>query len=235
MYTVYRIRGKVMLVKKIKQGETLADQAYRMIKQAITNGKLKENEQLPEEKIAINLGISRTPLRDALSRLAAEGLIIQQKGRPAIVASFTKADSLEYMELRGLLEVYNIEKIISKVNAPFIELLKTNAAEQLDAIKRDNYNEFIELDREFHLLLASQNDNNELKNIIHRMNTGINRAFLILSNTVPTSANEAYHEHMDIIESIEKKDVILARNKMIVHMNNVEKRFLGYYAEDSNK
>ena len=222
-------------LKKIKQSETLADQAYQMIKQAITNGKLKENEQLPEEKLATNLGISRTPLRDALSRLAAEGLIIQQKGRPAIVASFTKKDSLDYMELRSLLETYNIEKIISDIDSAFITLLKTNAAKQLDAIKQDNYNEFIELDRAFHLLLASRNNNNELKNIIHRMNTGINRAFLILSNTVPTSANEAYHEHMDIIESIEKKDVILARNKMIVHMNNVEKRFLGYYAEDSNK
>ena len=77
-------------MKKIKQSETLADQAYKMLKQAITNGKLKENEQLPEEKLANNLGISRTPLRDALSRLAAEGLVIHQTGRTAVVASFTK-------------------------------------------------------------------------------------------------------------------------------------------------
>lgn len=221
-------------LKKIKQSETLADQAYQMIKQAITNGKLKENEQLPEEKLATNLGISRTPLRDALSRLAAEGLIIQQKGRPAIVASFTKKDSLDYMELRSLLETYNIEKIISDIDSSFITLLKTNATKQLDAIKQDNYNEFIELDREFHLLLASRNNNNELKNIIHRMNTGINRAFIILSNTVSTSAEAAYQEHVEIIEALEKQDVVLARNKMIVHMNNVEKRFLRYYAEESN-
>ncbi|MEI3612638.1 GntR family transcriptional regulator [Pseudogracilibacillus sp. SO30301A] len=221
-------------MKKIKQSETLADQAYQMIKQAITNGKLKENEQLPEEKLATNLGISRTPLRDALSRLAAEGLIIQQKGRPAIVASFTKKDSLDYMELRSLLETYNIEKIISDIDSSFITLLKTNATKQLDAIKQDNYNEFIELDREFHLLLASRNNNNELKNIIHRMNTGINRAFIILSNTVSTSAEAAYQEHVEIIEALEKQDVVLARNKMIVHMNNVEKRFLRYYAEESN-
>ncbi|MBO1002727.1 GntR family transcriptional regulator [Pseudogracilibacillus auburnensis] len=220
-------------MKKIKQSETLADQAYKMLKQAITNGKLKDKEQLPEEKLAKNLGISRTPLRDALGRLAAEGLIIHQTGRPAVVASFTKENSLEYMELRSLLEVYNIEKIISKVDTPFINLLKNNAAEQLDAIERDNYNDFIELDREFHLLLASRNNNSELRKIIHRMNTGINRAFLILSKTVPKSAKEAYYEHLDIIEAIEKQDVVLARSKMIVHMNNVEKRFLSYYAEES--
>lgn len=235
MYTVYRWDEKVKQMKKIKQSETLADQAYKMLKQAITNGKLKENEQLPEEKLANNLGISRTPLRDALSRLAAEGLVIHQTGRPAVVASFTKENSLEYMELRSLLEVYNIEKIISKIDDAFIQSLKDNVTEQLDAIKRDNYNDFIELDREFHILLASRNNNSELRNIIHRMNTGINRAFLILSKTVPKSAKEAYQEHMEIIEALENQDVVLARSKMIVHMNNVEKRFLTYYEEKSQE
>src|SRR5690606_12392933 len=101
-------------MEKIKQSGTLADQAYKIIKKAIINGKLKENELLPEEKLAKNLGISRTPLRDALNRLSVEGLVVQQTGRPARVASFTKEKSLEYLELRSLLEVYNIEKTISK-------------------------------------------------------------------------------------------------------------------------
>ena len=114
-------------------------------------------------------------------------------------------------------------------------MVKDNVTELLDAIKRDNYNDFIELDREFHLLLASRNNNSELRNIIHRMNTGINRAFLILSKTVPKSAKEAYQEPMEIIEALENQDVVLARSKMIVHMNNVEKRFLTYYGEKSHE
>ncbi len=220
-------------MEKIKHNETLADQAYKIIKKAIVNGKLKENEPLPEERLAKNLGISRTPLRDALNRLSVEGLVIQQTGRPAKVASFTKEKSLEYLELRSLLEVYNIEKTISKFDDDLITKLKGNLSEQLSAIERDNYHDFIELDREFHLLLASRNNNNELKEIIHRMNTGINRAFLILSSTLPASAKEAYVEHKEIVEALENQDVVLARNKMIVHLNNVEKRFLAYYDTDS--
>lgn len=220
-------------MEKIKHNETLADQAYKIIKNAIVNGKLKENEPLPEERLAKNLGISRTPLRDALNRLSVEGLVIQQTGRPAKVASFTKEKSLEYLELRSLLEVYNIEKTISKFDDDLITKLKGNLSEQLSAIERDNYHDFIELDREFHLLLASRNNNNELKEIIHRMNTGINRAFLILSSTLPASAKEAYVEHKEIVEALENQDVVLARNKMIVHLNNVEKRFLAYYDTDS--
>lgn len=55
-------------MKKIIQRETLADQAYRIIKESITNGKLKAKKALPEEKLAKDLGISRTPLRDAFLR-----------------------------------------------------------------------------------------------------------------------------------------------------------------------
>lgn len=233
MYTVYRCE-KVDSMKKIVQSETLADQAYRIVKRAITNGDLKDRETLPEEKLAKNLGISRTPLRDALGRLASEGLVIQQKGAPAIVASFTKENSLEYMELRSLLEVHNIEKIISKVTDELLQQLHSNLEHQLRAINDNNYNEFIEFDRQFHLIMASYNDNSEIKKIIHRMNTGVNRAFIILSSTVPKSAKEAYDEHQEIVEALEKQDVIFARDKMRMHMHNIEKRFLSYY-EDKEK
>lgn len=219
-------------MEKIRQNETLADQAYNLLKKGIIVGQLKGGESLPEEKIAKDLRISRTPLRDALNRLVVEGLVIQGKGRPSIVASFTKEHSLEYMELRSLLEVNNIEKIISKIDAAFLLLLRNNLAEQLDAIERDNYHDFIELDRAFHLLLASPNKNNEFRQMIHRLNTGVNRAFLILSSTIPTSAKGAYDEHLEIVDALEKHDVRLARNKVIVHLDNVEKRFLSYYEKD---
>lgn len=222
-------------MKKVVQRETLSDQAYRIIKQAITDGRLKDKESLPEEKLAKDLGISRTPLRDAFARLAAEGLIIQQKGAPAIVASFTKKNSLDYMELRSLLEVYNVEKITVKMSDEMIEKLQENLASQRTAINENKYNEFIELDRDFHLLLAACNGNEEIKKVIHRMNTGVNRAFLILSSTVPKSAEDAYKEHQEILQALEQKDVVTARNSMLIHMSNVKKRFLSYYDHAENK
>jgi len=216
----------VSAIKKIIQNESLADKAYQILKEEILNGRFQDKEALPEERLAKNLGISRTPLRDALAQLASEGLIIQQKGSPAKVAGFTRERSLEYMELRNLLEVYNIEKSIAKMDEVFFEKLDENVREQKTAIQQGTYHDFIEKDREFHLLLASVNQNKELQQLIHRINTGVNRAFIILSKTVPQSAEPAYEEHADIVSALKEKDVILAKNKMIVHMNNVEKRFL---------
>ncbi|RYG73188.1 GntR family transcriptional regulator [Lentibacillus lipolyticus] len=213
-------------MEKKPQSESLANQAYKILKESIMNGDLQDEEPLPEEKLANNLGISRTPLRDALNRLAAEELIIQQKGAPAIVASFTKERSLEYMELRSLLEVYNIERIITILEDDVIVALEENLENQRFAIKGGTYNDFIEQDRQFHLLLASVNHNRELRELIHKMNTGVNRAFIILSKTVPQSAEEAYSEHVELLNALKQRNVVLAKNKMLIHMNNVEKRFL---------
>ena len=216
---------------KIIKNSTLADQAYDALKEAITKGTLKEKETLPEERIAKMLGISRTPLRDALNRLSAEGLIVQETGKPAVVAGFNELSAIETLEVRGLLEVNNIEKIIFKIDDAFMNELKSNVEQQLVAIEKNKYDQFVDLDQEFHLALASKNSNSLYKDLVLKLNTNVNRSFLILSNSLPRSAKDAYEEHLDIIAALEKRDVTLAKNKMIIHMNNVEKRILKFYAE----
>ena len=218
-------------LKRIVQSESLADQAYNLLKKSIITGKLLHDEALPEEKLANDLGISRTPLREALRRLAMEGLVIPQKGRPFLVASFTREDSLEYMELRTILEIHNIDKVISTVDDEFINKLNRNMTHQLKAVEKGNFHDFIELDRDFHLILATRNDNAKFREMLHQMNTGVNRAFLILSNTLPTSAKGASEEHLEIIKALENGDAALAKEKMSIHMNNVESRFLNYFSK----
>src|SRR5699024_7595002 len=134
----------------------------------------------------------------------------------------------EYMELRKLLEVYNIEKIIGSVTEDVINELEKNLEDQLLAIKQGTYNDFIDPDRQFHLLLASVNQNSALRQVIHRMNTGVNRAFILLSETVVQRAEEAYDGHLEIFEVIKEKDIETAKVEMNVHLDNVKERFLRY-------
>jgi len=216
-------------LKKIVKNLTLADQSYEMIRNAIISGRLAPEEELPEEKLAADLGISRTPLREALRKLAIEGLIELHKGRPATVATFTKEDSLHQMELRRILETYNIEKIATIFDRKLIKNLKENLRHQLEAVAADDFQYFIDLDREFHLLLAGKSHNPKLSEIIEHVNTGVNRAFLVLSNTLPISAKEAVEEHALIVEALEKQDSQKARDEMEKHMANIERRFLVYF------
>lgn len=216
-------------MKRIKRAESLADQAFDILKSSILNGDLQSGETLPEEKYAKQLGISRTPFRDTLTRLANEGLIIQRAGAPAVVAEFTKEMSVETMELRNLLEVYNIEKIIHQIGDETLNRLSSNLSAQLEAIDQDDYVVFMALDKEFHLMLISLNPNGELRKLTERLNTDVSRAFLILSKTAAGSAREAYTEHAAIYDALKTDDTASAKDKMLVHLNNVESRFLRYY------
>lgn len=177
----------------------------------------------------MELGISRTPLREAIRRLATDGLVVLTTGKPASVSSFTKEDALHQMEVRKLLETYNIEQVARFVTPTFINTLKDNLKLQKRAADKNDFHEFIELDREFHLILANQNPNTKLREMIHTINTGVNRAFLILANTYPISAMEASGEHEDIVNALENKDEIAATKAMLEHMDNIERRFLHYY------
>ena len=216
-------------MKKITKPQSLADQAYNLIRKDILTGTLAPKEELREEKLAMELGISRTPLREAIRRLATEGLVVLTTGKPASVSSFTKEDALHQMEVRKLLETYNIEQVARFVTPKFINTLKDNLKLQKRAADKNDFHEFIELDREFHLILANQNPNTKLREMIHTINTGVNRAFLILANTYPISAMEASGEHEDIVNALENKDEIAATKAMLEHMDNIERRFLHYY------
>lgn len=217
------------MMRKIPKSTSLSDQAYEILKESILLGELKGGDALHEEKYSKQLGISRTPFRDTLARLASEGLIIQETGAPAVVATFTREMSLEHMELRNLLEVHNIEKVIMKMDDSLINRLKKNLEMQKKAIDDNRYAEFMKYDKEFHLSLTTPNMNSEFRRMVEKLNADLSRAFLILSKTVEQSAEDAYREHCEIVEAIERNDAALSRDKMIVHLNNVEKRFLQYY------
>ena len=222
-------------MEKVSTVVSLAEQAYSSLKKAIISGKLPPEKELPEEKVASDLGVSRTPFREAIQKLAMEGLVVLNKGKPATVATFTQEDSLEFMELRRVLEIRNIKKVIFVGDPIFIQKLEENLEKQMQAIAKDDFQQFIDFDREFHLILALQNENKKIKQLIHQMNTGVNRAFLMLSNTVQVSAIEAYNEHRRIVKAIQKKDIQLAEKEMKEHLINVEKRFSVYFKGEREK
>ncbi len=219
-------------MKKLLPRESLADQAYKALKDAIIQGTLAEEEELPEEKLALDLGISRTPIREAIKRLASEGLVLLNKAKPATVATFTMEDGLHFMEIRRLLELYNIEKNAQLISDSILFELQKNLEEQEKSIKEKKYHEFIDLDREFHLLIGSIGENKKLTMLLRDANTGVNRAFLLLSKTLEMAADDAYLEHKEILKALRNKSTELARQLMSNHLEKVEKRFLLYFKEE---
>lgn len=219
---------------RVIKKETLAEQAFNLIKKDIISGKLAPGEELPEKKLAQEFGISRTPVREALTRLEMEGLVEVSDQKIATVASFTEEDAMHFMEIRTLLEVYNLEAT-DPLERDVLEGIRENLDAQLAAIEVGSYETFIDLDREFHLLLAGQNRNPKLRTLIHSVNTGVNRAFLVLSHTLQLSAGEAYEEHRRIVDALEAGAIEEAKREMSGHMKNIVRRMKGYYLEEETK
>ncbi|MDQ0246739.1 DNA-binding GntR family transcriptional regulator [Bacillus fengqiuensis] len=212
------------MLRKLRQPDTLANQAYRSIKKAIIQGEFSPQEQLAEEHIASILGISRTPIREAMNRLAYEGLLEIEKGKKARVAAFTEHDHENFLELRQLLEPYNVWKIAATISSDVIRELEHNLLEQLQAIQNKNFYLFIEKDMEFHLLLAKDSKNNKLVEFIEQLNTNLNRRFLISSKILELGVYEAYTEHIAILEALKERDGEAAKESMIHHIKKIEER-----------
>jgi len=215
-------------MRRVNKMMSISDQTYDLLRQSIVSGEFGANEELPEEKISKQIGVSRTPLREALRRLAADGLVVLQKGKPARVATFTMQGALHLMEVRTLLETHNLRTITPIRSQATIEQLQYNVSNQRKAITKEYYEEFVELDRDFHLLLTEDNENKKLRDLILQMNSGDYRAFIILSNTLAQSAEAACQEHADILEAVEAKDVGRASAAMDLHMNKVSTRITQY-------
>lgn len=213
-------------MQKIINKATLAEQAYEYIKEMILTGELQPGQELPEEKLAAELGISRTPLREALKRLAVDALIDLRKTRPAIVAEFTHEDVKEIMELRRLLEIHGLGYMARADKQSVAYELKQILAEQWLAIEGGDFISFMDKDQEFHNVLFRDIPNKRLKEMIQAINTGGSRAFLFLSDTIHASATEAYFEHVAILKAIEEEDLGKAKEKMEIHLDNIEKRLL---------
>ena len=221
-------------MKKIQTKVSLSEQAFHILKEEIATGKLKVGDPLPEEKISAKLGISRTPLRDTLVKLENEGLIRTRNGKPAVVSGFSKEDSLNHLDMRRILEIENLERIIHKMDKETLKKLNENISRQDQAVKNGHHQLYLELDSEFHILLTETNDNRLFHEMIERLSTGVDRAFLTLSNTIEVSLEDSFIEHKEILDALSVKDLSLAKEALLRHLDNIEKRFLKFYDNEEN-
>lgn len=132
------------------------ERAYEAIKQQILSGGYPAGARLREEELSAAVGVSRTPIREALRRLSAEGVVEFLPNRGAHVASWTDQELNEIFELRALLESYAARRAATRVGPTEIERLDKLASAMEEALDMDDEESLVrvaELNNEFHQLL----------------------------------------------------------------------------------
>jgi DNA-binding GntR family transcriptional regulator len=202
----------------IKQPESLAKMAYEAIRQSILSAQWKIGELYNEKAIAADLGISRTPVREALLELASQDLIIFLPRRGLMVNRFTRRDVDEIFELRKAIELAAVEKIT--VTAPPFDLFEIDESllKLRKTAKEKDYLAFMEADRLFHTSFSDLTNNRRLivilenlRDMIHLMGT---KALALEGRAL-----KVIEEHQTILQAVKKGKPEEARRAMAYHLN----------------
>ncbi len=197
---------------------SLADHVYQRLVEAIHSGTLAPGAPLHVADLATQFNVSPSPVRDAISRLAGEGLAVNNLNRRTTVINFSKKDIIEAFQLRGILESGAV--FLAAQRATHAQLAELHrVAEQGDAIAADPAQKKakLDLDNRFHLLLAEAGGNALLHQEIARCNRRV-RAIQWLKVDPPT-LKQAHPEHLRILSAVEKHDPQAAQAAMNAHLD----------------
>jgi DNA-binding GntR family transcriptional regulator len=202
----------------IKQPESLAKMAYEAIRQSILSGQWKIGELYNEKAIAADLGISRTPVREALLELASQDLIIFLPRRGLMINRFTRRDVDEIFEVRKAIELAAVEKIV-KTSPPFdLFEIEESLLNQRKAVKQKDYLAFMEADRLFHTGISELTNNRRIIAILDNIRDMIH-VMGAKALALEGRALEVIDEHQAIFEAVSRGNAEKARSAMAYHLD----------------
>jgi DNA-binding GntR family transcriptional regulator len=200
----------------------LRDIVFNTLRKAILKGELAPGERLMEKQLAEKMGVSRTPIREAIRKLELEGLVVMVPRKGAEVAMITEQDIKNVLEVRAALEALAVKIACQKMDKEKIDqLLNINAAFTKAAAELD-VETVIEKDVEFHDVIYNATQNEKLVQIINNLREQIYRfrvEYIRQMNDFTTLVDE----HEEIVKSIIEKKSFEAQEIAAKHIENQEK------------
>ena len=197
----------------------LRDVVFNTLRQAILRGELKPGERLLEIHLANKLGVSRTPIREAVRKLELENLVIMIPRKGAVVAEITEKSLRDVLEVRRALEALAVKLACKKITDEEIEELKTAAKGFEDALTTGDVTIFAEADVKFHDIIYYATDNQRLIALLYNLREQMYR--YRVEYLKRTEVHEKLlSEHQYIIEMLEMRNQEEAIAAVCRHIDN---------------
>lgn len=210
-------------MKRLATPQNLTALAYTSIKNYILHEDLDEQTRLTEEGLSHQLGISKSPVREALNSLHTEGLIRIEARRGAYVRSFSPKEVMDLYGLREALEVYAVG--IAAITPGLIKSLRQSIAKTRTLLKEGDRFGHIEEDMNFHGLIASASGNAELCRALTNIQ---NQLWLCRRKTYNLSASTAPSAHKAILDALQRGNRKAAQSAMRNHISLVRQRLVNF-------
>lgn len=187
--------------------------AYIQVKGMIINGELKPGDQIIQDQLAKKIGVSRTPLRQAMNKLERD-FLLEITNQGIFVRDFNQDFVQSIWEVRSVLEGLACRLAVPKINQAMIVYFRTLFQTAYQEISKGNYEAYREADITFHTKIVEISEN-----VILKQNIEHTKVFEIAFNQgLLRPPSETFGEHMAILDAFENKDSQKAEQLMINHL-----------------
>lgn len=197
----------------------LKEQAYGELKELLLAGELAGEPFLSERKLAKRLGMSNTPVRSAIERLEAEGVIAISPQQGITVREPTDREIADGYEIREAIEPFVVRRLAGRLSADEIAGMRANCGAYLAAIAAGDRRNILRVDGEFHMLLCRFFGNADVTRCLLRLRDRFYRVILRAAALMPGRMVQSGQEHVRIAEALAAGDADAAAAAMLEHLD----------------
>ncbi|SCP95235.1 GntR family transcriptional regulator [Anaerobium acetethylicum] len=223
--------GNYDVQKEVTDKYSLRGRVFNRIREDILSGKFKRGEELKETAIASELGVSRTPVREALRQLELEGLVNIIPNKGAYVMGITSKDVKDIYQIRSLLEGLCARWAASLVTDEQLDELEEIIYLSEFHAEKEHFDQVLELDNKFHELMYNISGSQILEHVLSDFHHYVQRVRKITMAT-KSRALKSNEEHKQIVEALKLKDADKAEALANQHMMNTIKNLSNYAIDD---
>jgi len=210
-----------MLNFDIQNHRPLREVVYEELKMQILTGAIVPGTRMMEVELANEIGVSRTPVREAIRKLEKEGLVTIEPRRGAYASQISTKDMVEILEVRQNMEGLAAFFAASRMTSDQMEELKSIEEKYNEAVKSGDMQEMIKYDTKFHRMIVESCNNKVLVQMIEQLQELVLRFRYIYYDNFKRAENMP-EEHMEIMQAIETGNAEAARNAADTHIDRLK-------------
>lgn len=202
---------------------SLKESAYKIIKEKLLNLEFDPGSRIREDLLAQEISMSRTPVREAINQLTAEGLINNIARKGIFVVQLTREEISHLLDVREALEKLAADNCIDRITQAQFSNLEAIMKDFQSALAKEDYKKCNSLDSKFHLEIAKISENKKLIEFLGEIEDFMSIARSIEKKEQPKRKNEiTLKEHMDILDSIKNRDKEAAKKAITANIRTMK-------------
>lgn len=223
----------MLKLKRIKKHELLRDKIYHTLKSKIIEGDLEEGRKITESEVANLMGVSKTPAREALKSLAANGFITIKKNKRMEIARVSVKDIREVYQIRAALDILGAKLAAERIEQKDIEKLTDIINKMEEQVDKKEFKAYSNYANRFHSLIMNISDNKNLENIINSLREKTDR-YRIKSIRLEGRLADSLKEHKEILKALIEGNPKQISETCKMHIENALENILKNTTDTTN-